>query len=288
MVNVILHDGDKAYFQLPHNESLLLSLLGYLRQNTAPSTFARYLDENKERSQITLYFADHTSKNLLRIRDAAYDFFKGNPMKIEKGQFHLAGGRVGLEIAVNDEMKRSHLAIDSMVLVTIFIMCMLCFRSIVAGLMLTLPLMLANLGAFAYMSMTNIGISINTLPIAAVGVGVGVDFAIYIYSRCIEEFPEQDGWESTIMMAVRTSGKAVVYTGLTLILAIIPWYFISELKFQAQMGFFLSMLLLTNVILAMTLHPLLIYILKPRFVSRRASNLVEALDGEAVSAQGRA
>jgi predicted RND superfamily exporter protein len=70
------------------------------------------------------------------------------------------------------------------------------------------------------------------------------------------------------MMAVRTSGKAVVYTGLTLILAIIPWYFISELKFQAQMGFFLSMLLLVNVILSITLHPLMITIIKPRFISR--------------------
>ena len=149
-------------------------------------------------------------------------------------------------------------------------MCMLCFRSIVAGLMLTLPLIIANLVAFAYMAVTNIGLSINTLPVAAVGVGVGVDFAIYIYSRCIEEFPQQDGWINTIMTAVRTSGKAVVYTGLTLILAIIPWYFISDLKFQAQMGFFLSILLFANVVLAITLHPLLIYLLKPRFIRRCA------------------
>jgi len=117
----------------------------------------------------------------------------------------------------------------------------------------------------------NIGLSINSLPVAAVGVGVGVDFAIYIYSRCMEEFPHQDGWANTIMMAVRTSGKAVVYTGLTLILAIIPWYFLSNLKFQAQMGFFLSMLLLANVVLAITLHPLLIYLIKPRFIRREAS-----------------
>jgi hypothetical protein len=57
---------------------------------------------------------------------------------------------------------------------------------------------------------------------------------------------------------------------LTLILAIIPWYFISDLKFQAQMGFFLSILLFANVVLAITLHPLLIYLLKPRFIRRCA------------------
>lgn len=275
MVNVTFHDGDKIWYQLPRNEPMLTGLMGYVKTNVGFTTIGRYIDEGMERAQITLFFSDHTSENLLRIRDAAYNFFKKNPMKLDKGEFKLAGGRIGLEIAVNEEMKESHLMIDFMVLATIFIMCMLCFRSVVAGLMLTIPLILANLVAFAYMVQANIGLSINTLPVAAVGVGVGVDFAIYIYSRCIEEFPHQDGWTNTIMMAVRTSGKAVVYTGLTLILAIIPWYFISELKFQAQMGFFLSMLLLANVILALTLHPLLIYIIKPRFITRRTSTSVE-------------
>ena len=271
MVNVTFHDGDKLWYQLPRNEPMLTGLMGYVKTNVGFTTTGRFVDEGMERAQITLFFSDHTSENLLRIRNAAFDFFKTHSMKIEKGDFRLAGGRIGLEIAVNEEMKRSHLIIDSMVLLTIFIMCMLCFRSIVAGLMLTLPLIIANLVAFAYMALMNIGLSINSLPVAAVGVGVGVDFAIYIYSRCMEEFPHQDGWANTIMMAVRTSGKAVVYTGLTLILAIIPWYFLSNLKFQAQMGFFLSMLLLANVVLAITLHPLLIYLIKPRFIRREAS-----------------
>jgi len=283
MVNVTFHDGDKVWYQLPRNEPMLTGLMGYVKANVGFTTIGRYIDEGMERAQITLFFSDHTSENLLRIRDTAYDFFKKHPMKLEKGEFKLAGGRIGLEMAVNEEMKRSHLIIDSMVLATIFIMCTLCFRSIVAGLMLTIPLILANLVAFAYMVYANIGLSINTLPIAAVGVGVGVDFAIYLYSRCIEEFPYQNSWLNTIMMSVRTSGKAVVYTGLTLILAIIPWYFISELKFQAQMGFFLSMLLLTNVILALTLHPLLIYIIKPRFIKRRAVRTVGSSEEQVIT-----
>ena len=274
-VNLQLHDGDKFWYQLPRNKEMLTGLMGYVRGSLGSATRGRFIDDGMERAQITLFFADHTSENLLRIRDAAYDFFKHHPMKIDKGEFKLAGGRIGLEIAVNEEMKASHGIIDAMVLVTIFVMCALCFRSIVAGLMLVLPLIFANLLAFAYMSMNNIGLSINTLPVAAVGVGVGVDFAIYLYSRCIEEVPHQDSWANTIMMAVRTSGKAVVYTGLTLILAIIPWYFISALKFQAQMGFFLSMLLLANLVLALTLHPLLIYLIKPRFMMAKRSFLKE-------------
>lgn len=289
MINVTLHDGDKLWYQLPRNTTLLTGFLGYVRDGMDRGTLGRFIDGGLERSQITLFFSDHTSDNLLRIREAAYGFFKNRPLKIEKGEFMLAGGRIGMEIALNEEMKRSHAIIDSMVLIAIFLLCTLSFMSITAGLMVTLPLILANSMAGAYMALANIGVSINTLPIAAIGVGVGVDFAIYLYSRCIEEFPLQGGnWSNTIMQAVCTTGKAVLYTGLTIILPIITWYFFSDMKFQAQVGFFLAMIMGTNVILALTLHPLLISIIKPKFISRRALKTEAAVEFKDAAAQGNA
>jgi len=278
-LNYIMHDGDVLWRELPPDPITMTNIIGWTRDQVDVYTMSRYFDSDMSKAQITLYFADHTSDNLLRIREAAYAFFEEHPMKIEKGEFFLAGGRIGMEIATNEEMRRTHVAIDSMVLATIFLLCTLFYRSIVAGLMFTLPLILGNLVAFAYMGLTDIGLSINTLPVAAVGVGVGVDFAIYIYNRCMEEFPPKDQWDKTavderwtqaIVKSVRTSGKAVVLTGLTMVLPIMSWYFISDLKFQAQMGIFLAMILTTNVILSITLHPLMLYVIKPKFITRRA------------------
>ena len=151
----------------------------------------------------------------------------------------------------------------------ILLLCSLCYRSFVAGLMLTVPLVLANSMAATYMSVRDIGLSINTLPIAAIGAGLGVDFAIYLYSRIMEEFPIQNGnWTTTIMQSVCTCGKAVVYTGVTVILPILTWYLFSDMKFQAEVGFFLSLIMAANVVLVLTLHPLMIYVIKPKFISQ--------------------
>jgi predicted RND superfamily exporter protein len=268
LLNVIFRDGDMLWKELPYREAMMNGLIGLAKGNTNTPILRLYFDRDMKMSQITIYFSDHTSDNLLRIRDAAYKFFEKYPMNTEDGEFFLAGGRIGMEMATNEEMKRTHAVIDIMVLTTIFVLCTVFYRSVVAGLMLTLPLILGNMVAFAYMALANIGLSINTLPVAAVGVGVGVDFAIYIYNRCIEEFPRRNGWEETILASVRTSGKAVVYTGLTMVLPIMVWFFISDLKFQAQMGVFLAMILSTNVLLAITLHPLLINLIRPRFVTK--------------------
>jgi len=270
MLNLSFHDGDPTCYQLPRNEKQLMGLLGFMKNTLGMATMSRFIDKELERAQITLFFSDHTSENLLRIRDAAYDFFKNHPMKIEKGEFKLAGGRIGMEIALNEEMKRSHLMIDLTVYLAIFLLCAFSYGSIIAGLMLTLPLILANSVAATYMSLMGIGLSINTLPIAAIGAGLGVDFAIYLYSRAIEEFPLQGyDWDRTIIQSICTCGKAVVYTGVTVILPILTWYFFSEMKFQAEVGFFLSMIMGTNVLLCLTLHPLLLYIVKPKFISRK-------------------
>jgi len=270
-LNLTLHDGDQIWYQMPRDEFRLTGLLGFIRNTLGSTTLARFIDGALERAQITIYFADHTSDNMLRVRDAAHDFFSIHAMKTGEGEFKMAGGRIGMEIALNEEMMRAHVIMDSLVLFVIFIMCTLAFRSFVAGAMLAFPLILSNLIAFSYMAIADIGLSTGTLPCSAVGVGVGVDFAIYFYSRCSEEYGRHDDWRATVLTAARTAGEGVVFTGLTLILPIMAWYLISDMKFQAQMGFFLSMLLSINLLSALTLHPLMLMWIRPKFITRKNS-----------------
>jgi uncharacterized protein len=267
-MNMIMHDGDMIWRELPKEENVVTGLIGWTRSQTDLYTLRRYFNDDMSKAQITLYFADHTSDNLLRIRDSAYGFFKNHSMKTQNGEFQLAGGRIGMEIAVNEEMLRTHAMIDTMVIIAIFVILVGFYRSIVGALMFTLPLLLANSVAYAYMAMNDIGLSINSLPVAAVGVGVGVDFSIYIYNRCIEEFRTNNNWKEIILISVRTSGKAVVFTGLTMVLPILTWLVLSDLKFQAQMGLFLAMILSVNVLLSLTLHPLMLLLIKPKFIVR--------------------
>ena len=270
MVNVTQRDGDPTWYQMPRDREQLSGLLGYIRNTIGTANLRRFIDGTLERSQITTYFADHTSDNLLRIRDAAYGFFKDNPMEIKNGEFKLAGGRIGMEIGVNEEMIHAHALIDSAVLCAIFILIAIGFRSIVGGLMVTLPLVLANAMAFAYMAFNNIGVTINTLPVAAAGLGMGNNFCIYLYSRCMEELHLRNGdWKEAIIQSVCTTGKAVVYTGITIVFPILTWYFFSDFRFQAEVGLFLSIIIIGNVLLVFTLHTLMIYLIKPKFISQR-------------------
>jgi uncharacterized protein len=173
-----------------------------------------------------------------------------------------------METAVNEELGVSHVRIDSTILIAIFFMCCLAYRSPLAGILLIIPLVISNVVAFGYMSFAKIGLSINTLPVSAVGVGVGVDFGIYLYSRYREEYARTKNWQESIAVGAQTTAIGVLYSALTLVLPLLSWYFFSALRFQAQMGFLLALLLSVNMVAALTLHPALISILKPKFISK--------------------
>ncbi|HXZ84886.1 MAG TPA: MMPL family transporter [Myxococcota bacterium] len=177
-------------------------------------------------------------------------------------QFILAGGTMGTLAAVNDEVERGHLANISLILFVIFVLHSTTYRSAVSGGIIFLQLATATLFSLAYMAVRGVGLNINTLPVQAVGVGVGVDYAIYIVDRIRQEMALRRDLDEAIRTAVRTTGMAVTFTGTTVVGGIGFWVF-SNLRFQAEMAQLLIVLMVINMLAAVTLVPALYSILRP-------------------------
>jgi len=86
------------------------------------------------------------------------------------------------------------------------------------------------------------------LPIAAVGMGRGVDYGIYIIDRIKEEYAKGLSVEEACRAAVDSTGAAIMFTALTMVVPLLPWYFISSLRFQGQMGILLAMILFWHAV----------------------------------------
>jgi predicted RND superfamily exporter protein len=88
-------------------------------------------------------------------------------------------------------------------------------------------------------------------------------------SRICEEFPRRGNYEQTLSRAITTTGHAIFFTASALVIGMAPWYFLSSLRFQANMGILIAALMVINMIAALVVIPLLVSIVKPKFVSRR-------------------
>lgn len=113
------------------------------------------------------------------------------------------------------------------------------------------------------MAKLGIGVKVATLPVITLGVGVGVDYGIYIYSRMESYFKEGKSLRDSYLLTLKTTGKAVSFTGMTLAIGVATWYW-SAIQFQKDMGILLVFMFLWNMVGALTLLPALAHFLLPK------------------------
>ena len=184
-----------------------------------------------------------------------------------KAAYRLAGGLIGVLAAANEELVRNDLLMNFLGFFTIYVILLFTYRSWAAGLYMLSPLLVSNGFVNAFMSFRNIGVNIHTLPLVTVGVGFGIDYGLYVVSRIIEEIRVKHDLYDATKEALCTSGKAVTFTAVTMIMSTTLWTF-SHIRFDAEMGGLLAIWMAISYVASQTLLPVLILVLKPKFILR--------------------
>ena len=70
--------------------------------------------------------------------------------------------------------------------------------------------------------------------------------------------------------ALETSGKAVTFTAVTMVISTIFWM-TSSIRFNAEMGLLLAIWMAVSYVGSQTLTPVLIVMFKPRFIMKEAN-----------------
>ena len=129
-----------------------------------------------------------------------------------------------------------------------------------------LPSLVAQPLSEAVMYLLGIDFNINSLPVAAVGIGIGIDYGYYVLSRIVEELKggDESGFDAAIRRMFETTGKTVLFTGVSLTASIIFWVFL-PMKFQADMALLLVLLLGFHLMGALMFIPPMVSLFKPKF-----------------------
>ena len=251
-INAGWNEGSPKWRVLARNPSVLTQSVTYVPTSTG------LLNSDCSVIPIMVFSADHKAETLARIVAEA--------KRIEAGPghpgvtFRLATGNAGVMAATNEAVAAAQFPMLVWVFGAVAALCLLTYRSVAATLCILLPLGLASLLAYALMSLLEIGLKVGTLPVVALGVGIGVDYGIYIYSRFAALRRPGRSLREAYEDALAITGNGVLFTGLTLGLAVATWL-LSPLKFQADMGILLVSLFVMNMIGAIVLLPALAHFL---------------------------
>jgi predicted RND superfamily exporter protein len=264
----------------------------YALKNSARLDRRDYNVESEWRDDAAGIHAQIRRRGLYQAPELWVQYKGGDFARRESGQwaegasFALASGLMGVLGASNDEVEGSNNATLVASFTAIFLVIVLTYRSFAIGFLLCVSLGTATLVSLAYMYLANIGFDVNTLPVQALGVGVGVDYGLYLMDRMVQERKRGHDLDESIRISITTTGMAVFFTGSTLVGGIIFWYFISSLRFAADMSLLMSIVLGANMVGAILLVPALTSMFKPNFAAVSSSAEVRASEKAASMAAG--
>lgn len=282
--NRLFSGGNPKWAPINTDSESISAAVNALMVGSSPKAYSHVTDFTMSNGTLSLWYKNNKQETVdtaLEQTRAALDVIG---LDHEDYRVRLGTGAIALQQSVNDTVDLYQWYILGFLNLVILITCSYAYKSFVAGILLLIPVNFSNMLLGAVMVLMGIGLDVNSLPIAAIGIGVGIDYGIYLLSRICEEFRDNQHHGDAIQAAVTTTGKAIFFTATIVLIGILPWYFLSELKFLADMGLLLVMIMLINMVIALVVLPLLVYLVKPKFIEREHMILSESVDLSALMA----
>ncbi|MPY92164.1 MAG: MMPL family transporter [Acidimicrobiia bacterium] len=137
------------------------------------------------------------------------------------------------------------------------IILLIAFGSLLA---MGLPIMTAVFGIVTGIALVGLAVNVIDMPsfsnqaVAMIGIGVGIDYALFIVTRYREGLHGGMGPEQATIRAIDTAGRAVLFAGCTVIVAVMGMFTIG-LAMIRGLAVGISLGVLTTMLAAVTLLP---------------------------------
>jgi len=182
--------------------------------------------------------------------------------EFENQRIRVAGGAIfanSINSRIQDDLKIS----EAISIPLTFIMLVLVFGAFVASAMPLVIGVTAILGTFfgLYLLTLVTDVSVFALNLTTgLGLGLGIDYALLIVNRFREELGRGVGREDAIVNTMKSAGKTVFYSGLTVVLTLISLAFF-PMNFLKSMGYAGAIVVALAVVGALLPLPALLMLL---------------------------
>ena len=250
----ILNDGK------PLND-FEVTFLGKLLPNDIKKVlYSPYISEDGNEIRISMRVID-SDKNLKRkelieeSRQQLLDFGYG------EDRFRLSGMLV-LYNNMLQSLYQSQILTLGMVLIVIFLMFVVLFKSTALAAIAIIPNALSASFVLGLMGWYGIPLDLMTITLAAISIGISVDNTIHYIVRFKREYPQDYDYKATIKRCHNSIGRAMYYTSVTII-AGFSILSLSNFIPTIYFGLLTGLAMLIALLGALTLLPSLLLTFKP-------------------------
>ena len=178
------------------------------------------------------------------------------------------GGGVAEAAAINEVLARDKLLNIAQILLAVFVLSGLFFRSLAAACLVVLPLGMSVVSVFGILGLSGIPLNIPTSLIAAMAVGIGADYSIYLLARFRENAQKSTNDAALLSATLHGAGTACIYVATAMAVGYGVLAFSFGFRVHQWMALLIASAMLVSVIATLLLVSRLVLWLRPAFIFR--------------------
>ncbi|AEJ18454.1 efflux RND transporter permease subunit [Gracilinema caldarium] len=216
-------------------------------------------------ARMAVQFRTHNTSEVERVIKDLKGWAKKN---LPEGYSLETSGIAEMEVSLTSMITSSQLSSLLLAILSVFIILAISFKSPLAGLIGSLPLSISILINFGIMGFLGINLDMVTSLISSIAIGIGVDYTIHFMNNYHHERLQSDDLKKVTFNTYMVSGKAILINAGSVALGFLVLCF-SEFVVLRYIGFLVAVVMVTSSVTALTVLPLILNLVKPKFISRQ-------------------
>lgn len=213
-MNQVMHEDDTNYNIIPETGDLVAQYLLLYEMSGDPDKLWEVVDYNFQKANMTFQLKSDNSQTLKSTIEVIEKY--KNELNKDGVTINYAGS--GYKALVfSDLILQGQISSIILSLILVILLLSLMFRSLVIGLIGSVPIIITAAISFGVMGLLNIPLSTTTALLSSIAIGIGVDYAVHFIERYrIYAFETKDKIK-TLDLTMKHSGQAIFYNAIVVI-----------------------------------------------------------------------
>ena len=176
-------------------------------------------------------------------------------------------GSILTEQSLNTLVVQSQLVSLAVSFGIVFIILAVYYRSVIAGIIGIIPLMISIALNFGFMGIAGIKLNIGTAMVASFAIGIGIDYTIHYLAAYHREYKKRRNEREFLIHTFYGSGKAILFNAVS-VGAGFAVLMLSKFNMLSDLGLLIALIMATSSFASLTVLPTILSIVKPRFITK--------------------
>ncbi len=264
-INKVMNEDQEKYNKVPDSRELVAQYLLLYSMSGDPDNLNRVVDYDYRRVNLQVNLKNDDARLISSVIDKIENYQKNS--SLSELEIDFAGSaytnRVFANLIFEGQIKSLVLSI-----ILVIILLAILFKSFIAGLFGSLPIIITAMLTFGIMGYLNIALNTTTALISSIAVGMGIDYSIHLLSKYKKYGNQNIAPKIAAEKTMKSSGKAIIFNALVVIIGFLVLHF-SNFPPNRELGYLVSLSLFSSFVLTLTLVVSLIDRYRPNFIFKK-------------------